>query len=134
MTFFDHQARRLHYLAQQGFEDGYQSDWNPEDLKGKEYQTYKLAWKRGRAKDLTGSAANTELVLVPIQRGDGKYHVQCGKDTAKSSGKYTERYVCESQIEARRYYDCINTFGGYKKRLIGPDGVLEERYISSIYG
>lgn len=56
----------------------------------------------------------------------GPWRVQVGK----GKGHYRTRYTLNSQAYAQRYYDCINTHSGYKKRLVSPDGKIVRRYIS----
>lgn len=58
---------------------------------------------------------------------DGAWRVQTGK----GRGHYRTRYTLNSQEQADRYYDCLNTHSGYKKRLVAPDGTIMRRYISN---
>lgn len=87
---------------------------------------YKKGWKDSESLYLTGQCKDTSQIKLPIIQPDGMYHVQVG---FKSSA-YEDRYIMEGQVEARRYYSSLLIHSGYKKRLIGPNGVLEERYIS----
>lgn len=127
-----------------GYEDGYNCTFdsemlgpirvnkslpNADELHARLKRTrsaYRAGWKAGRSKYLTGLIENASEMKLPIIVPDGLWHVQDGY----KSGAYRERYTLESQIEARRWYEGLNIHSGYKKRLIGPDGVLEERYIS----
>lgn len=51
-------------------------------------------------------------------------------DTGKGRSAYKHRYAFGSQTQAIRYFNCINTHSGYKKRLIGPDGEVIARVIT----
>jgi hypothetical protein len=90
---------------------------------------YKKGWKDSESIYLVGDCSKSNEIKLPIINPDGKYHIQTGY----LAGSYKERYTLESQIQACRYYDSLLIHSGYKKRLIGPDGTLEERYISSKY-
>jgi hypothetical protein len=51
--------------------------------------------------------------------------------TGYGKGQYRNRYTLNSEDAASRYYDCINTHSGYKKRLVNPNGKIVRRYIST---
>jgi hypothetical protein len=120
-TLYDHEKASIYSDKTEGYEDG----WACRYEKGRSVH-YRKAWKRGRAHYLTGMDENASSVQLPVIEPDGKYHIQTGY----KSGAYKDRYVTESQNQAVRWYDCINTGNGYKKRLVGPDGALEYRHIS----
>jgi len=48
------------------------------------------------------------------------WRVQVGK--GKSA--YKDRYVFDNISQAVAWYNGINTHSGYKKRLVGPNGVV----------
>lgn len=50
--------------------------------------------------------------------------------TGYGKGQYRTRYTLNSEGAAGRYYECISTHSGYKKRLVSPDGRVVRRYIS----
>jgi len=54
-------------------------------------------------------------------------------ETGYGKGAYELRYKFEdNEMErAQMHYDGINTHSGYKKRLVGPDGKVIARYIST---
>lgn len=56
----------------------------------------------------------------------GAWRVQVGKGRSH----YRTRYTLNSQGQAERYYDGLNTHSGHKKRLVAPDGKIMRRYIS----
>jgi len=54
-----------------------------------------------------------------------KYLVQQRKD----HGKWETRWSFEDQVQAEFHYVCLNTWGKWRKRLIGPDGnVIVSQY------
>lgn len=61
-----------------------------------------------------------------MPENDDAWRVQVGK----GKGHYRDRYLLNSQGAAERYYDCLNTHSGHKKRLVAPDGKVVRRYIS----
>ena len=63
-----------------------------------------------------------------MQEENGPWRVQTGYQR----GQYRTRYTLNSEAAAKRYYECLNTHSGYKKRILAPDGKVMPgfRYIS----
>ncbi len=47
--------------------------------------------------------------------------------TRKQHGKWTTRYTLKGAAQAEFYYRSMNTWGDYRKRLLGPDGEVLQR-------
>lgn len=50
--------------------------------------------------------------------------------TGRYENSYKTTYSFKTYQQALFYFQCLNTFNGYKKRLIHPDGRTIHRYIS----
>ena len=59
----------------------------------------------------------------PLSDGGIVFQVQ----TRKQHGKWTTRYTLKGAAQAEFYYRSMNTWGDYRKRLLGPDGEVLQR-------
>jgi hypothetical protein len=53
-----------------------------------------------------------------------KYHGRLQVQQRKDHGAWRTRWVFDNETQAFRYYEGLNTFGPWRKRLIGRDGKL----------
>jgi glutathione peroxidase-family protein len=50
--------------------------------------------------------------------------------TGKGKSAYTTKYTLPNEYRAWANYHALNTFNGYKKRLIDPNGRVVARFVS----
>lgn len=60
---------------------------------------------------------------------ENKYHGRLQVQQRKDHGAWRTRWVFDNETQAVAYYHGLNTFGPWRKRLIGRDGeVLVSQY------
>lgn len=52
-------------------------------------------------------------------------------ETGKGKSKYTKRYSFTEEYKAWFHYACINSFNGYKKRLVTSEGKVLARLLTT---